>query len=37
MYRGAGSLNDIVFYRSGDMLIKENDEFDKLREELFEA
>lgn len=35
MYRGAGSLNDIVFYKDGQPLISENSEFDDLRISLF--
>ena len=35
MYGGAGSLNDIVFYREGQSLIDKNNEFDKLRSHLY--
>lgn len=36
MYRGAGSLNDIVFYKNGKALISENTEFAELRIRLFD-
>lgn len=36
MYRGAGSLNDIVFYKQGRALISENTEFEELRIRLFD-
>jgi hypothetical protein len=36
MYGGMGSLNDIVLCREGCMLKKENEEFDVLRERLYE-
>ncbi|WP_147400569.1 hypothetical protein [Acidovorax cavernicola] len=35
MYRGAGSLNDIVFHKDGKLLISENIEFEELRISLF--
>jgi hypothetical protein len=35
MYGGMGSLNDIVLCRNGRLLIKENNEFDSLRLELY--
>jgi hypothetical protein len=35
-YGGAGSLNDLVLYRSGQLLVTENVEFDILRSELYE-
>ena len=35
MYGGMGSLNDIVLYKNGQLLIAENDEFDALRLELY--
>lgn len=36
MYRGAGSLNDIVFHKNAKALISENTEFDELRIRLFD-
>jgi hypothetical protein len=36
MYGGMGSLNDIVLYKDGHVLASENDEFDALRERLYE-
>jgi len=36
MYGGMGSLNDVVLYKSGRVLQQENDEFDVLRERLYE-
>lgn len=36
MYGGMGSLNDLVLYRNGLLLMAENDEFDILRSELYE-
>jgi len=36
MYHGAGSLNDIVFYKQGRSLISENTEFEELRIRLFD-
>ena len=35
MYGGMGSLNDIVLYKDGQLLISENMEFDELREKLY--
>jgi len=35
MYGGMGSLNDVVLYKSGQPLIQENIEFDRLRSELY--
>lgn len=37
MYRGAGSLNDIVFYKQGRSLISENTEFEELRIRIFDV
>lgn len=34
MYGGMGSLNDLVLYRNGQLLVRENNEFDLLRSEL---
>ncbi|MGH8780352.1 DUF6966 domain-containing protein [Paraburkholderia sp.] len=36
MYGGMGSLNDLVLYRNGQPLIKENNELDALRAELYD-
>ncbi|WP_370600360.1 hypothetical protein [Pseudomonas nitroreducens] len=36
MYGGMGSLNDIVLYRGRKVLIAENNEFDSLRERLYD-
>lgn len=36
MYGGMGSLNDLVLYRAGQPLPKENNELDELRSELYE-
>lgn len=36
MYGGMGSLNDIILYRSGQPLSKENTDFDDLRSELYD-
>lgn len=36
MYGGMGSLNDIVLYKDGRVLKEENDEFDTLRERLYD-
>ncbi len=33
---GMGSLNDLVLHKKGVPLIDENNEFDKLKDELFE-
>jgi hypothetical protein len=30
-----GSLNDLVLYRNGKVLMSENDELDQLRRDLF--
>jgi len=30
-----GSLNDLVIYRNGKVLMSENDELDQLRRDLF--
>lgn len=35
LYGGMGSLNDLVLYRDGQVLLNENEELDKLRHELF--
>ncbi|NQZ05944.1 MAG: hypothetical protein HRT35_02175 [Algicola sp.] len=35
MYGGMGSLNDLVLYKNGNPMIKENIEFDGLRSELY--
>ncbi|WP_250479322.1 MULTISPECIES: hypothetical protein [unclassified Caballeronia] len=35
MYGGMGSLNDVVSYRNGQPLIRENNELDDLRSELY--
>ncbi|MNC42485.1 hypothetical protein D3C75_913010 [compost metagenome] len=34
-YGGMGSLNDLVVYRNGSVLMSENDELDQLRRDLF--
>ncbi|MFY9994956.1 MAG: hypothetical protein WAK61_08185 [Leclercia sp.] len=34
-YGGMGSLNDLVVYRNGSILMSENDELDQLRRDLF--
>lgn len=36
MYRDAGALNDIVFYKKGRSLISENTDFEELRIRLFD-
>jgi hypothetical protein len=36
MYGGMGSLNDLVLYKNGQLLMAENNEFDMLRTELYE-
>lgn len=36
MYGGMGSFNDLVLYKQGQPMIKENQELDRLRGELFE-
>ncbi len=35
MYGGMGSLNDLVLYKDGQPLRKENDELDALRSKLY--
>lgn len=35
LYGGQGSLNDLVLYKNGKLLYKENDRFDELRETLY--
>jgi hypothetical protein len=35
MYGGMGSLNDIVLYRNGQPMIRENNELDDLRSQLY--
>jgi hypothetical protein len=35
-FGGMGSLNDVVLYRDGQPLARENDELDSLRSELYE-
>lgn len=35
VYGGMGSLNDLVLYREGQPLVKENNELDLLRSKLF--
>ncbi|WP_420107405.1 DUF6966 domain-containing protein [Leclercia adecarboxylata] len=35
LYGGMGSLNDLVLYRNGKVLMSENDELDQLRRDLF--
>lgn len=37
LFGGVGSLNDLVLYLNGQPLIKENDELDKLRSEIYNA
>lgn len=34
LYGGLGSLNDLILYRDGKLLLSENNEFDQLRTEL---
>lgn len=34
MYGGMGSFNDLVLYESGEFLVAENDELDRLRTQL---
>ncbi|OOL36098.1 hypothetical protein [Pseudomonas sp. FSL W5-0299] len=36
LYGGMGSLNDVVFYKKGQPLIAENNEFETLRIQLYE-
>ncbi|MBN3862045.1 hypothetical protein HCU66_07360 [Pseudomonas frederiksbergensis] len=36
MYGGVGSLNDVVLYSGGKVLIAESNEFDMLRSELYD-
>ncbi len=35
LYGEMGSLNDLVLYRNGKVLMSENDELDQLRRDLF--
>lgn len=35
-FRGAGSINDLVFYRNGEIMFSENKKFDELRSALFD-
>lgn len=35
-YGGMESLNDLVLYRNGSVLMSENDELDQLRRDLFD-
>lgn len=37
IFGGMGSFSDLVLYSSGQVLIKENQELDRLRKELFEV
>lgn len=37
MYGGMGSLSDLVLYDGSQVLILENDEFDRLRKELYDT
>ena len=36
LYGGMGSLNDIVIYSNGSLLVKENNELNALRSKLYE-
>ena len=36
VFGGMGSLNDVILYRGGQPLSKENEELDRLRTELYE-
>lgn len=36
MYGGSGSINDVVLYQEGKVLVAENCEFDCLRSRLYE-
>lgn len=36
MYGAVGSLNDVVLYKNGQLLLKENTEFDDLRADLYD-
>ena len=36
MYGGMGSLNDLILYKDGKVLVQENDELDALRSRLYE-
>ena len=36
MYGGMGSLSDLVLYRNGQPMIRENNELDGLRSELYQ-
>jgi hypothetical protein len=35
MYGGVGSLNDLILYKDGKVLVKENGELDDLRSQLY--
>ncbi|EPG73594.1 hypothetical protein LEP1GSC058_4158 [Leptospira fainei serovar Hurstbridge str. BUT 6] len=35
LYGGMGSLNDIVLYKDGKLLLSDSNEFDELRSKLF--
>ncbi|WP_436286838.1 DUF6966 domain-containing protein [Yersinia frederiksenii] len=35
LYGGMGSLNDLLIYKDGVLLINENEELDQIRSELF--
>ncbi|CQI88886.1 TPA: DUF6966 domain-containing protein [Yersinia enterocolitica] len=35
LYGGMGSLNDLVLYKNGKILMSENDELDQIRSDLF--
>jgi hypothetical protein len=36
MYGGMGSINDLILYKDGQLLLKETNEFDALRSQLNE-
>lgn len=36
IYGGMGSFNDLVLYKEGQPMIKENQDLDKMRKELFQ-
>lgn len=36
MYGGMGSLNDLVLYRNGQPMVRENNELDDLRSKLYQ-
>lgn len=36
LYGGMGSLNDIILYNNGALLVNENNEFDTLKTQLYE-